>query len=1709
MTTAEEIKTEYTSSLADLTFNSKPLINMLTMLADENLPNARVIVEAIEEHLSKVSADVKLPILYLIDCIVKNVGQRYTSLFSQNIVTTFSSVFKVVDEKTRSEMFKLRQTWNDVFPQTKLYAIDVQINMIDPAWPVTAQPANSIHLNPKFLKGNTPAKPKSANDVTSDLMLKPGMPSPDRETLLMQEQLIQKKKELLELQRKTLELEVLQTQVKLQEQMKTGAPPVSTNILLKPEVAKQLIPDMVPKTKAPLGNSMMNQRLQNASQPRINPVNPSLATAKPIRDPRLLRQQRMLQQQQQQQQDLQKAEPEPSAAPTTTIPSSQKSSLFENNKNLTSKQGVRDIHKDPRLSNKTDKKSKTSPKSYQAPPTTNPEPVKNNENSQKADRSPVKSNSSASFSSSSSSSLDSPTKSKVRSGSNKNKKRDKSEDASSAVNKRGKLSKNDNGTFSSKNSDDGSTFKSVKTSRNRNYIRRNLPESPVLQQDQDLRTLPSVNDSQRVQQSETATDQPPEALKPMDVDLRQLPPAISKKRSSIEPADQPSKKSKSFDMLFGNEDTDLRQLPVTAENKTAERPPTPPPPIISAKETEQLNQKSQKPDLDAIRAKLANATNREKVLSKSFNKKKLLGESMEDLDLRKSLSPSMKSKIMISPEEEKVIKSGHMTKEQEKQFLNKIFMQIEKNKLREAQEKDNEESSHNMSLQPISDDELSFDGDDVEEPPKDKDNRNLLLENRGLTAFNDKDERFSVSQMPVIPPEEDNIVPQPVQFYPRALRPPFRGMMQWRGRGRGVMPQAGLQPRPPIRPWLHQQPNWRNAMGAPHWPQGPDYGAPVMADDEASRSPGQDGALQEFTVLQEEIKTLSIDGVPRDIRIYNDTAVIFLNWDDPREISFQTGVRHVSFNNQETYLLSFGEGYKECLINGYTFMVKLGVPSREIFINDVGFECFFGGNPINVTVGGINLSVKLEGPPPQVKIGEVKRTDLVVGKINLIINAKIIVPVFLDGKVQKFAIDGVPSTLKFVDSLKRVLINDVPFNVEFGGLPKPFTVNGKKHFIRFSVLPKGVKPGSVRIRDMEGENGVSPRREEPGHVTLVAGGEEPVGSSELVSRPMTGSLSPDNRSNSPNFFSNILQPSLNNFDVISNVLSTSLTPATPSSGSYQVEIPGIDGTQTQDGTQPQQPPTPQIPPININDLFEKLVASGFVKTRETQSNVPQSNNIGFNSNGTTNSVVPTIPEYTPTEKNSIIKPTRRTVVDVLKPVTFARPETLKIRQAALYAMLYSGMQCSSCGMRFPPEASMLYSQHLDWHFRQNRKGKKNARVASSRRWYYSLTDWKNYEEIEDLEEREKNYFDQQQQQQAEVAEENEEEVEIPTVPADPGSTDEMCQVCRDAFEQFFNEEKEEWHLKNAIKIDNQTYHPVCYEDYQSTLEESKLEDGSLPAQNKLIPGLEIILDDDDDEDEVYEPRTPNEVVSLEESDESKTLDDEKSKEDVPKEDALVEDEDDDDVILNEVAPIKIVVDDDDDDDVATANKEAFSQPVRTKKEKHVDDDGFVDVGEGFVSLNKVGQIKIKSEPMDEDDIQTTPLDSSDITNTSNLTADKESSEPEPATPIQAEPVTSHPQMISSMDGNVELSSAPLVTPTTIASGARIKINISKSLPVITPKESSEPSVNSELESNVAKSDAVVEEPEIVHFKPSLKEVKLKKMPAVKKGNELTGLCSIM
>ena len=52
----KEFVGQYAVELRDLTFNSKPIINTLTMLASENKPAASSISAVVEKHILTVSA---------------------------------------------------------------------------------------------------------------------------------------------------------------------------------------------------------------------------------------------------------------------------------------------------------------------------------------------------------------------------------------------------------------------------------------------------------------------------------------------------------------------------------------------------------------------------------------------------------------------------------------------------------------------------------------------------------------------------------------------------------------------------------------------------------------------------------------------------------------------------------------------------------------------------------------------------------------------------------------------------------------------------------------------------------------------------------------------------------------------------------------------------------------------------------------------------------------------------------------------------------------------------------------------------------------------------------------------------------------------------------------------------------------------------------------------------------------------------------------------------------------------------------------------------------------------------------------------------------------------------------------------------------------------------------------------------------------------
>lgn len=163
------------------------------------------------------------------------------------------------------------------------------------------------------------------------------------------------------------------------------------------------------------------------------------------------------------------------------------------------------------------------------------------------------------------------------------------------------------------------------------------------------------------------------------------------------------------------------------------------------------------------------------------------------------------------------------------------------------------------------------------------------------------------------------------------------------------------------------------------------------------------------------------------------------------------------------------------------------------------------------------------------------------------------------------------------------------------------------------------------------------------------------------------------------------------------------------------------------------------------------------------------------------------------------------------------PQSLKKRQTNIISALYSGTQCSSCGQRFPPDQTTKFKEHLDWHYQQNRTERNLERRQNSHQWYNKLDDWMQCGETEKAKEIEKCFFEVQRS----IDESNRAGSASPKVPSCVAAANEhnrACDVCNDMFDIFFDEDSEDWHLRNAIRIDEAVFHPDCYGDYLKNFE---------------------------------------------------------------------------------------------------------------------------------------------------------------------------------------------------------------------------------------------------------------------------------------------------
>lgn len=535
------------------------------------------------------------------------------------------------------------------------------------------------------------------------------------------------------------------------------------------------------------------------------------------------------------------------------------------------------------------------------------------------------------------------------------------------------------------------------------------------------------------------------------------------------------------------------------------------------------------------------------------------------------------------------------------------------------------------------------------------------------------------------------------------------------------------------------------------------------------------------------VRTITIDGLSKEIRIYDQVAIVFMELDQPREIGFQAGQRSIIIDDEPPIALQFNDDYKTFSINGQPHRLRFGFPSRELYIDDQWYEIYFGGPPVSIPIPNRIHILKAEGPPPQVNIGALRR-DLVVGKINMIVDAHVVIPLFLDAKPQSFKLGNQDHTVQFADNLLTVLLDGEPAKVEYGGLPKSYVLGGISYFIRFGALPQGLKAGQIVVKDMIYVKTEPAVPEQMQTIALAI---------QTIEKPLPESTQIDigNKTETEK------EKEENIMDTAEDAkLETAIkAPDVRVEATSEVSEPQVVGTAGSGNSAIPIFSATALNKINIDELFQKLVSSGILGGG------------GGNVTASSNKDAGILPSAAAPEEESP-QPV------AIRPIDLTKSETVKTRQLAIVDTLFSGMQCSSCGVRFPPEQTIKYSQHLDWHFRQNRRERDLSRKAHSRKWYYDLADWVQYEEIEDLEEREKNFFE-AQQNDVEASDEtsNQKSLNSPvslSCPALPEDGDRVCDMCQEKFEQFYHEETEEWHLRNAIRVEDKIYHPLCYEDHK-------------------------------------------------------------------------------------------------------------------------------------------------------------------------------------------------------------------------------------------------------------------------------------------------------
>ena len=428
-----------------------------------------------------------------------------------------------------------------------------------------------------------------------------------------------------------------------------------------------------------------------------------------------------------------------------------------------------------------------------------------------------------------------------------------------------------------------------------------------------------------------------------------------------------------------------------------------------------------------------------------------------------------------------------------------------------------------------------------------------------------------------------------------------------------------------------------------------------------------------------------------------------MNDDRVCELSFQPDLedREIVINKNIIVCTRVNQGYKEVEIDGEKHEIKIGPPTRELWVDGKWYECYFQ-HSVGVRIGSQMQEVFLGGDPPIVKIGD-PRPDLCLGRVYAILDNDISsrMPIYLDRKPQLLQISGKPHIIQFVEDFKTLTINGHPFKPEFGGFPMVISVLGKKHFVRLTALPPGINLKNLRAGPY-GLNPPSLPNPMRGPSPVNPDGPQSNSRERSPRTPEAGPVSPYSPPKDEGSQDGI---GLGKDDPLNHLISlfpatTESLPATAGSN-YNTE-PGLPPPPPAPLPPPAQSPTLEPKDVNVNKLFASLLEFGLITNK---SGPGFSGGIPGISPVVEEKAKASLPEPPPelVPPQAITKTPKLKVANTpVKPIVLkSHHSSLKERQESVLEQLYRAedLQCKSCGVRFSKEEMPQYTSHLDWHFR--------------------------------------------------------------------------------------------------------------------------------------------------------------------------------------------------------------------------------------------------------------------------------------------------------------------------------------------------------------------------------------------------------------------------